>query len=427
MQKVARGNIAADKDNAIIGEWGNQPVDQFLGMITEPLKWEELQDQFSRRYDLLDWDDAIHNGRAYQIWRERNKDETLNLIEDLDRDLSEGREFVDQLEFALNFLTLSPKDRRIAERAIVGAYIELANIVDGAREKMLEDERFMNPRELLYSDYFQQIRQPYYEQRNALYEQINATDSKRERDQLYDQLTFLTTQDWANGSIAIETVAGTVVVPTETRRAWSARTPEEQTQKKLDWIGGKPEWLDLQATELLVQDHPAASNYLPTTFNQFEIYRTATTLKDEAWARFRRGEITSGQRNKLLTAIDERLDRGLIETGREGEAVYRRAWPIQRLALLGKLPLELQELLEVVNGARDILRANEKGPASDFGQQVQLAVVTWAEQVFFQQNEAAADAIDDLGLDMFDEALRAAVYPKLLFGDFRGTIEPLEG
>lgn len=429
MQKLQRTAIQADKEIAIIAEWGNKPEDQVRGMLTNPLRYEEIQAETNGRYDVLDWDDELHNAGAYRDWKNRNEAESLNLVENLDREVNEIRSFLDEAEFSLNFLTLSPEDRRTITSALNRGYGELRAVIRRVREQAQIGEGFQNPREVLYGDYWDQVRQPYYDERGTLYDQINSTDSKLERDVLYDKLTKIATNDWARRAAVITSTATgeQLAYPTETRRAWDAMTPEEQEQRKLDWIGGKPEWLHLQATELLIRDHPAAAAYLPQTANDFVIYQEVADLKEQVMDAWRRADLTLGERNKLLGKANENLTAWLVENGREGEAIFGELWPIQRLAITGKLPQSLQPVLEAVNEVRGILRANEKGPGSDMGQKLSQVLINWLEATYFVQNPQAANELDDLGLNMFDEALRAAVYPKLLFGEFFGTIEAVEG
>jgi len=103
---------------------------------------------------------------------------------------------------------------------------------------------------------------------------------------------------------------------------------------------------------------------------------------------------------------------------------------VQRLAMVGKLPPGLEPLLEKVNAVFAILQAEGVGPTSELGERLAFALVSWAELEFFQTTPAAKGLVDQLGLDMFDEAVRSAVWPKLLFNATdrsSGNLEPLEG
>ena len=133
---------------------------------------------------------------------------------------------------------------------------------------------------------------------------------------------------------------------------------------------------------------------------------------------------------KLRDQVNEELRNSLITAGREGEVVFREAWPIQRLALAGKLPPSLQRILEAVNSIKGLLAAQEDpvGPTSQLGQNQFQALTNWMFQVHFVQNPQAKTDLDQLGLFMYDEPLLSAVLPKLLYGDFGfggGTLEPV--
>ena len=214
-------------------------------------------------------------------------------------------------------------------------------------------------------------------------------------------------------------------VPPELVRSWNGKNDEDKINRKLRWVGQKPEWLTLQATQTLVADFPAAASYLPTLPGHMSIYGEYGRVRQEIieFAKANPAEISEYERDQALGDLKDNLYAQLVAEGRNGEVIYAEAWPLQRLAYTGKLPPSLEPVLTRVNAVQQQLASIEKGPTSKEGRQLFLSLTEWMEQVYFPSTPGAAQALDGLGLVMFDESVRATVYAKLLYGDFFGTLD----
>ena len=429
MQRYARTAVATDKEVDLRVAFGFTAEEQFLGMVNEPKKWQELQERHNIRYTALDWEDEMHTDGRYAAWRARNESEKMTVLERLQTEIDEQREMMDEMEYALSFTSMTQQQQQDTAGKVKRGYGMLGDLIE---EAVGEDEGApKNPREQLYAEYWRQVRKPYYDERGELWDEINASDSDIERDVLFDRLTELDNKTWLTPVVSMSTPdGGRLQVPNETHRLWAARSPEQQVQQKLEWVGKPPEWLTAQASERLIVDHPAAAEYLPSTPGDWNVYLKYEEARGEVLDVWRQGAITGGQRDKAFKALELQLLQGLVTSGRGGEAVYRESWPVQRLAMVGKLPPGLEPLLEKVNAVFAILQAEGVGPTSELGERLAFALVSWAELEFFQTTPAAKGLVDQLGLDMFDEAVRSAVWPKLLFNATdrsSGNLEPLEG
>jgi hypothetical protein len=71
----------------------------------------------------------------------------------------------------------------------------------------------------------------------------------------------------------------------------------------------------------------------------------------------------------------------------------------------------------------DYLRAAEKSPTSNLGEEAFLLFKAWLTTTYFDQHPGAEEDLAELGRAMFDEGLQSAQLARLLQGDRFGKLE----
>jgi hypothetical protein len=112
VQRVARAEIATDREIAIINEYGDDYLTQAQAQLTDWSKWRDLTEPYSRAYEGLDWMDQTLNDGAYLDFNNRNKDDRSTFYELIRDEFNKAVENVDEVLNAVDFLGLSPDDQR---------------------------------------------------------------------------------------------------------------------------------------------------------------------------------------------------------------------------------------------------------------------------------------------------------------------------
>jgi hypothetical protein len=424
VQRVARAEIATDREIAIINEYGDDYLTQAQAQLTDWSKWRDLTEPYSRAYEGLDWMDQTLNDGAYLDFNNRNKDDRSTFYELIRDEFNKAVENVDEVLNAVDFLGLSPDDQRQVSGILNSSTRGIRDAIKEFDDR-ISDGTFDNKREQLIASYFLNVADPFYSQRNEIYDLISDADDPLIVSNLYDRIRDWNNEQWLSAPVLSDPDSDrTVQVPNELMRAWNGKDDQDKINQKLRWIGQRPEWMTLQATHTLSLDHPDFAQHVPTSREDMQVYNDFAQLKAQVTELQSQNplEISKSKMNSIISEARNQMYIQLIEQGRGGEVEYALAWPIQRLRMAGKLPPALDSVLPQVNFARQQLEAIEKGPTSIEGNALFSELIRWLEREEFIRNPNAETAIDLLGLVMFDEQLRAAVYPKLLYGDFFGTL-----
>ena len=170
-------------------------------------------------------------------------------------------------------------------------------------------------------------------------------------------------------------------------RAWGLREGEAQTEQVLEWVGRKPEWLSLFSIHKMIESNPDIAPYLPTTTAMTRVYTEATAMKNEAIAKARANpeEVTQYERDQFLRSVDKWLIHQLEQDGRDGEAQWIEAWPIERLVLSGQLPGSLDQIARWYHGIHQDLLSREEplGPSSEAGRKMFLGLEVYLRLQYF--------------------------------------------
>ena len=471
-----------DKEIEIALRYGNDPAEQFLGWLHDGVGFREITEEYDRQYETVDYIDEVFNDSAYNNWRNRNATDQFVVLTEIERDIYESREFIDEMEAALNFLNLPANEIDSIVGKIGAGYREMLNRIDRYNTAS-ENLRFKNPREQMISQYYTDVATPYYEQRNELFGLLPEVWDSEERSVVFDMLRqvdnehalaqhTVRTYDYAKvkNQVVRDIVAGEdlrrvagflgvtpaeiegmrdfntelledavtagmgeedswgraaefygftvdLPVPSEIERKWMAKTEEEKEVERLETLNKKPEWMSFPEIAHIGEKYPEAFNVLPSTSSQSVLYDEAAKAKKSAFAAFRAGDLTEYEKNQIYSEVDDWLMQTLWEEGRTGEVLYAQAWPIQRLAMLGMLPVSLEPVLEQVNGAEAALEAADKTIGSGYGLEIQFWVNDWLRQ-FFAMNQQARDDFVEIGGIMFEETVPTRVAGKLLWDEF---------
>lgn len=422
MARYQRAGIGIDKEVAIIDKYGNDPDKAVQAILGDHGLYKDLVEPFDMQYAAMGFLDKYLYESKYTTWREGTLDD-LSAYELISDRVNRTQDEIDAINDLLDTADLSPDERRQITGVLNSTIAAHADAIRDQRD-LGENETYLNPRELVMGRYWNDVSNTYYEGRNELFSLLDGVENKTERSLVFDAVRMYN-NEWLLQDHTIEGFSGEPIrVPAPQLRTWNGKTQEQRQEHLLKTASKKPEWLDLFEISTLVHENPAAATFLPADLQRQQVYDQAAQQKYSIteFARQNPDQMTGYERDKAIKAVDEDLDKFLLENGRDQEYAYRKALPIQKLDMIGILPESLQPIVPMVNQIMALLRADGKSATTEQGRRQFLALQTHLETDFFIRNPQAAIDFDNVGVAMFDEQLRAAVYAKLLQGDFFGEL-----
>jgi hypothetical protein len=424
ISRYQRATIATDRQTEIVRKYGPNVNDAAQAILGDYKTYRELMDPYDMQYEAVDFiDEYLFEGK-YNEWRKNNFDE-LTLYELVKEDVQKSRDEVDSIIDILDYTDLSPQEARSIRGKLNAAVRSYTEAVDDLDHIAAADGTWQNPLETVINRYFTDVSTPYYEGRGELYDDLDGVEDKTARSRVFDEIRRYENK-WFLGEFAIEGHDGvSIQVPAPVVRSWNGYSQEERQERMLKMVGKNPSWLSLFETNVLSNENELFDVYLPNTPEKLKIYEKVADRKYEIteFAAANPEVMSQYERDKAIREMDERLDKWLIENGRAPEIHYREAVPIQRLDLGGVLPESLKPVVPWVNQTIEELKAQDKSPTTNEGRVAFLALQQYLETVYFYEHPQALIDLDELGLVMFDEPLRAAVYARLLQGDFFGELD----
>ena len=422
MARYQRAGIAIDKQIAITTEYGIDPDLAVQKILADYGAYKALVEPFDMQYEALEFLDTHLYESRYAAWKEDNLDD-LSLYELVSADVRRTTEEVDNIEDLLQYAELTPDEERRINGILNSTVGALNDAIRRQKDLAEKDETWLNPREQVLGRYWD-LSSRYYDERSALFDTLEFADNKTQRSLVFDAVRRYN-NDWYTSNWAIEGFDGEdLLVPAPQVRAWNSKTQEERQERILKMVGKKPEWLDLFETGVLINDSPQMEDMLPSTIQKQGIYDWASEKKYEAteYRRAHPDEVSEYELQQYISELEEQVGVYLRENGRDLEYAYRKALPIQKLQMGGMLPQSLSKVSPMVNQIVEELNAIEKSPTTKEGNAAFLWLRNYMEGTLFLQNPQAEEDFDRLGIIMYEEPLRSAVYAKLLQGDFFGEL-----
>lgn len=424
MARYQRASIATDKEIAIIDKYGNDPDGSALQILENGYEYNELVDGFDMRYEAVEFLDKYLYDSQYSRWRTKSIDD-LTAYELVTERINRVKATMDDLNDMLLYSDLTLAQRREVSQSLNVAIRQHQDAVRERNQMGDGDKTYLNPREQVLDRYWTQVSNPYYQQREELFSLLDLAENETEQSLVFDAVRKLNNQ-WHYDIQTIRGYSGVIMrVPSPQERAWGAKSQEERQLLLLKNVTKNPQWLDAFEIEMLNKESWKVPQYLPVTVRQQDLYDQAAEQRYNIveFARQNPDQMTGSQRDKLLRAVDDSLRQTLIDLGRGGEVRYLDAVPIQRLAMLDMLPSSLSKIADTTNTIISTLQSAGKSPQSEMGRKMFLGYQDYLDNTFFPRNPQASYDFDQLGLIMFDEPLRAAVYARLLQGNNFGELK----
>ena len=196
---------------------------------------------------------------------------------------------------------------------------------------------------------------------------------------------------------------------------WNRRSPEEQELKIQQWLTRPLLWLDQDSAQRIVERRPEMANFLPTTDEQFAIYREWTVAKETIGEMLEGNQITPGQQRKMLESLENQMNSRLMAEGRSGELIYMHMTPYEQLELSGALPAQLGMFGDYLRYYRQILEVEEESAGSTRGRILVAPLYEMVKQAAYS-NPDVMNGLRDLGENLMDKTTLDNILPWLLFG-----------
>ena len=405
--------IQADFHNQIIARYGNDPVAAAAAALSDYQGYRALQDEKNLSYQAMYMQDDMH-GHLYSDWqRDRFQDDSWSLettIEDLNT-IRDNLALVMTLEDNLDV----EMDLEGIKGLNTGLRAAMAEISKGIRnyEANAEASDFRNPYEDAINRYFTEVYIPYQEGLTALYDELETKPDSEQQSLIYERIKIYK-NEFSNSTFFLEGNT-TSPFPSPMEIQWSRRDEAERTVKVQQWLTRPLLWLDQDSAQRIVERNPQMSSFLPTTDEQFTIYREWTITKETVGEMLESNQITVGQSRKMLENLDMEMNRRLLAEGRGGELAYMQMTPYEQLELSGELNPQLGMFGDYLRYYKQILEVEEESPGSTRGRVLVAPLYEMAKAAAYA-NPDVMNGFRDLGENLMDKTTLDNILPWLFFG-----------
>jgi hypothetical protein len=155
--------------------------------------------------------------------------------------------------------------------------------------------------------------------------------------------------------------------------------------------------------------------YLPTSDEQFTVYRDWTTARVDIDEMLEVNTISPGEATKMRKALDEQLRLRLVAEGRAGEVTFMDLTPYEKLELSQDLSVQLGVFGDMVRYYKEVLAAEEVSAGSTQGRQIVAPLYNFAETLAYG-NPTVMDDLLTLGENLLDKNTLDNILPWLFFG-----------
>jgi hypothetical protein len=422
MQRIGRADLAAEREVAVREEFGHDPWEAASNIVNNWPKYREYLTNSRIDYAAMDYWDEINNDSGYANWKERNAGDSLTLGETITQRFDKITDSIELLEAFAPSQDMDAKERRQYVNALKNAARGFRNFIGDWNEE-ISGTFLDSPREEALNWYFDSVQAPYYEKLAEMYDKIDSARDSEDVSRIYEDIRQFTTAEVQRAYISPQ---GGTEFPNAIDFNWNNKTPAEQEERKLRWMAGKPEWLGLDATERLLETAPSLAGYIPSRPEDFEIYREYNLKLQELADRQEPGpdgvaELTGSQATKIKKSYEKTLRQYLLDNGRINELAYQDMWPIERLALAGLLPPQLDKYAGYASGVRQRLQVLDIGPKSQVGQEMLLKVAAELE-ADMNADPSLWEAFQKLGDVMYDKRMFDSIFPALMYDDRYGEV-----
>jgi hypothetical protein len=405
--------IQADYYNQFIAAFGNDPTQAAANALNNYSEYQALQDEKSLNYQAMYMQDDMHGGLYDQWQRERFQDDSWSLETTVDNlnTIRDNLALVLELEDNLDV----EMDLEGIKGLNTGLRAAMAEISKGIRdyEDTAEAENFRNPYEDAINRYFAEIYIPYQEGLTALYDELETKPDSEQQSLIYERIK-LYRNEFSNSTFFLDGNT-TAPFPAPMDIQWNRRSPEEQELKIQQWLTRPLLWLDQDSAQRIVERRPEMANFLPTTDEQFTIYREWTIAKETIGEMLEGNQITVGQQRKMLENLDNEMNRRLLTEGRDGEIIYMTMTPYEQLELSGALNPQLGMFGDYLRYYKQILEVEEESPGSTRGRVLVAPLYEYVKAAAYS-NPDVMNALRDLGENLLDKTTLDNILPWLLFG-----------
>jgi len=414
MWKAKSAAIQADHYNEYIAKYGTDPVQAAANALNDRAGWQAMNDDKDHAYQALEtWDDM--HGHGYSEWREENfpsddpaQDETVDKLNKIRDNLGIVLELGDHFDVEFDL------DRvKGLNNAIKAAIAEVSAAIR-EYQSFTENNDFRNPYERAINDYFTEVYVPYQEEVGALYDQLPEVADSEAQSVIYERIKLLKNDIagavvWLGGNLDIP-------YPTPLDYSWSGKTEEERIVKIQQWVTRPLQWIDQDQVMRIVERSPAMADYLPTTDQDFNLYRDWTLNKLRIDEMLEAGEVTTGQSRKMRDKLEEDFRLAMSAEGRGLELLFLDATPYEKLELAGELPAAIGIFGPDMRWYKEDLSARKESPGTIKGKQI-VAPFYDKVEVLFYSDPRVREAIQSLGINLQDEDTLDNIMPWLFFGN----------
>ena len=423
-----RSGVSLDKEIAIRGEFGDDPVTAAGQILADPERYNTIVDDYNAKFESYDFIDQHMFGGAYDAWRSEDLGDlsVLEVLIERDYVASESRKAI---EAALDRSGLDPRQRRTLLGQLNSALFAESQILRAMEEAQGDPSDYRTKRDQLLDQYRENVTAPYYEAVDEVTAPLDDAYSSAEERLVWEDLRDLE-DEWyfQNYYITDEATGISVEVPSPMVRTWNAKSQGERQQRLLYMVENNPEWLSQFDISIMSNASPAAQLFLPVQTEVRDKYKWTTDRKAARHAEWVvQRDVTPSALDGELSAMDEEMDEWLVENGYGSQVEYKDATPFARLDLLNLLPRSLQSAMPVYRQVIAELDAIDKSPRTNAGTTAMSKFTRWLEAEYFTKNPAAEDDLHSLSFAMFGTKTPTTVYARMFQGEDFGDLYPVAG
>lgn len=418
LQRMFRAHVAASREAQILETYGDDPYESAASMLGDWFNYNQnIVDPSRKAFDQLDWHDEIVTDSDYANYRDLvfGTDEEDTLQAEFRRDLDDMREAIEELEELIPGLYAGAEGVENANvlSTMAQNISDLSERVGGGFERVgLQSER-----ERILSWYFDSQVSKYYQELSYAYDKLDQVTTNQDASRIYDQIRLIDDK-WG----APVNYMGRAFPSVQDWR-WSRLSPEEQDLKVQEWVTQPVEWLSADAITRVTNMYPEAANYLPKTagaYNALIQYgkvkdgiNEAATFDPETGLPY----LTEGERRKAQAALERQMRGNLLQAGLGDMVQWMEMWPIERMATVGAIPPNVEELAGQASWLRQSLEAAGKTAGK---QEVVRNIIDpfYVQHVQKMETDPVyATFFRTLGRDLYDEIDDRKVFERFVLGD----------
>ena len=415
---IARTQMnAVDADHYVerVARYGANPAENAANALDDYAGFMEMQDVFYSAKDAVYMWDDMHGGEYLEHLN--RKDDDYSLIEAKADDQRVVMEVLsDMLDWNLDD-TMTVAEISDHKATVKKMMVIAGEMMDELRDPSDGSKAYDNPYEQEMNRWWTEVYTPYTDGLDELWDVVAQVRDNEEKSLAFEKIKQYQNK-WARKRFP-HPEDQSITFPSPLDVKWARKDDLEKQSTVQKRLTSPLEWLSLDDVDHIIElSGETSRTFFPTSIGDMVVYDEWTEMKVQIDEMQERGEITYSEATKAKKEVKQNVMERLIAEGRSDEVRYMLLWPIEKLYLLGQLPVELEYLIPPVRSIKENLAAIDKGPKSDVGRAALRVLYQDAINRGWADIAGFGNVLDNIGLNLYDEGDWDSLMPRLIADDW---------